>query len=152
MLAATAPLGSVAVQMGTLVKLMRVLMLGPVVLILSVLTRRWRDEPDEPAPHVTAGDRLAPGRLPLHRLVPWYIAGFLALIGLRSAGLIPLAALQPISIATNLLTVIAMAALGLSTEVRSLMQAGARVTAAVTGSLLLLGGVSVGLIQLLGIS
>jgi uncharacterized integral membrane protein (TIGR00698 family) len=151
-LAATAPMGSLAVQTGTFVKLMRVLMLGPVVLVLSMLTRRWRDEPDEPAPHVTAGDRLAPGRLPLHRLVPWYIAGFLVLIGLRSAGLIPLAALQPISIATNLLTVIAMAALGLSTEVRSLMQAGARVTAAVTGSLLLLGGVSVGLIQLLGIS
>jgi uncharacterized membrane protein YadS len=33
-LAATAPLGMVAVQMGTLVKLVRVLMLGPVVLVL----------------------------------------------------------------------------------------------------------------------
>ena len=31
-LAATAPLGAVAVQIGTLVKLVRVLMLGPVVL------------------------------------------------------------------------------------------------------------------------
>jgi uncharacterized membrane protein YadS len=46
-LAATAPLGSVAVQMGTLVKLVRVLMLGPVVLGLSLLARRARDQADK---------------------------------------------------------------------------------------------------------
>jgi uncharacterized integral membrane protein (TIGR00698 family) len=148
-LAATAPLGSVAVQTGTFVKLMRVLMLGPVVLVLSLLERRWRDEP---APHVTAGDRPAPGRLPLHRLLPWYIVGFLILLGLRSVGLVPLVALRPMAVATNLLTVIAMAALGLGTEVRSLIRAGGRVTAAVTSSLLLLGGISLGLIKLLGIT
>jgi uncharacterized integral membrane protein (TIGR00698 family) len=149
-LAATAPLGTVAVQTGTFVKLMRVLMLGPVVMGLSLLTQRWRDESDEPAPRVTVGNRPAPGRLPLRRLLPWYLVGFLILLGLRSVGLVPLAALQPISVVTNLLTVIAMAALGLTTEVRGLMRTGARVTAAVTGSLLLLGTVSLGLIQLLG--
>ena len=47
--------------------------------------------------------------------------------------------------------VIAMAALGLGTEVRSLMRAGGRVTVAVAGSLLLPGGISLGLIQLSGI-
>jgi uncharacterized membrane protein YadS len=77
--------------------------------------------------------------------------GFLILLGLRSVGLVPLVALRPVAVATNLLTVMAMAALGLSTEVRSLMRAGGRVTVAVTGSLLLLGGISLGLIQLLGI-
>ena len=46
-LAATAPLGAVAVQMGTLVKLVRVLMLGPVVLMLSLISRPARDETDE---------------------------------------------------------------------------------------------------------
>ncbi|MBE7211825.1 MAG: putative sulfate exporter family transporter, partial [Gluconacetobacter diazotrophicus] len=76
-LAATAPIGPTAVQLGTLVKLVRVLMLGPVVLGLTLLTRRLRDEPDEAAPHLTAGDRPKPGRLPLHRLVPWFILGFL---------------------------------------------------------------------------
>jgi uncharacterized integral membrane protein (TIGR00698 family) len=39
-LAATATVGPVAVQLGALVKLVRVLMLGPVVLGLSLLTRR----------------------------------------------------------------------------------------------------------------
>jgi uncharacterized membrane protein YadS len=46
-------------------------------------------------------------------LLPWHIVAFLVLLGLRSVGLVPLAALQPISAVTNLLTVIAMAALGL---------------------------------------
>ena len=149
-LAATAPVGPVAVQLGTLVKLVRVLMLGPVVLGLSLLTRRLRDAPDEAAPDVTAGDRPKPGGLKLHKLVPWFILGFLALAGLRSAGLVPQATLGPIGWAANLLTVISMAALGLGTDLRVVARAGGRVTAAVTASLLVLGAISLGLIRLLG--
>ena len=151
-LAATAPVGAVAVQLGTLVKLVRVLMLGPVVLALSLLTRRMRDETDEAAPHVTAGDRPAPGRLPLHKLVPWFIAGFLLLAALRSAGAVPQAVLAPTAWAANLLTVISMAALGLGTDLRVVARAGGRVTAAVTLSLLVLGAISLGLIRLLGLA
>jgi uncharacterized integral membrane protein (TIGR00698 family) len=151
-LAATTPLGSVAVQIGTLVKLMRVLMLGPVILMLSLLTRRWRDESDGAAPHVTAGDRPATGKLPLHVVVPWYIAGFLGMVGLRSAGLLPHATLAPLATATNLLTVISMAALGLGTDLRTVARAGGRITVAVAISLLVLGGISFGLIRLLGVA
>ncbi len=151
-LAATAPVGAVAVQLGTLVKLVRVLMLGPVVLALSLLTRRLRDETDEAAPHVTAGDRPAPGRLPLHRLVPWFIVGFLALAALRSVGAVPQVALGPAAWVANLLTVISMAALGLGTDLRVVARAGGRVTAAVTLSLLVLGAISLGLIRLLGLA
>jgi len=151
-LAATAPVGAVAVQLGTLVKLVRVLMLGPVVLGLSLLTRRMRDETDERAPHVTAGDRPAPGKPPLHKLVPWFIVGFLVLAGVRSAGLIPNASLAPTAWVANLLTVISMAALGLGTDLRVVARAGGRVTAAVTISLLALGAISLGLIHLLGLA
>jgi uncharacterized integral membrane protein (TIGR00698 family) len=151
-LAATAPVGALAVQVGTLVKLVRVLMLGPVVLALSLLTRRLRDEADEAVPHVTAGERPAPGRPPLHKLVPWFILGFLALAGLRSAGLVPHAALAPTASVANWLTVISMAALGLGTDLRTVARAGGRVTLAVTGSLLALGAISLGLIRLLGVA
>ena len=147
-LAATAPVGAVAVQLGTLVKLVRVLMLGPVVLGLSLLTRRMRDETDQ-APHGTAGGRLAPGRLPLHKLLPWFIVGFLCLAGLRSAGAVPQGALAPTASVANWLTVISMAALGLGTDLRVVARAGARVTAAVTLSMLVLGAISLGLIRLL---
>ena len=150
-LAATTPLGSVAVQIGTLVKLVRVLMLGPVVVILSLLMSRWREEPDEAAPRVTGRDRSATGRLPLHAMVPWYIAGFLVMAGLRSADLLPHATLSPLTVAANLLTVISMAALGLGTDLRMVARAGGRVTAAVAISLLVLGFISFGLIRLHGV-
>ena len=151
-LAATAPVGALSVQIGTLVKLVRVLMLGPVVLCLSILTSRLRDETAAPAPHVTAGDRPAPGKLPLHRIVPWFIAGFLLLAAIRSAGLIPQAWLAPIAWTANLLTIISMAALGLGVDIRVVANVGVRVTAAVVVSLLTLGLISFGLIHLLGIA
>jgi uncharacterized integral membrane protein (TIGR00698 family) len=151
-LAATATVGPVAVQLGALVKLVRVLMLGPVVLGLSLLTRRRRDETDAAAAQVTTGDRPAPGKPPLHKMVPWFILGFLVLAGIRSAGLIPNAALAPTAWVVNLLTVISMAALGLGTDLRLVARAGGRVTAAVTASLLVLGAISLGLIRLLGLA
>ena len=150
-LAAAAPLGAAAVQMGTLVKLVRVLMLGPVVLCLSLLTRPMRDETDEPAPHLTAGDRPRPGRLPLHKMVPWFIAGFLLLAALRSAGMVPPAVLPPAAWTANVLTIVSMAALGLGTDLRTVAGAGPRVIAAVVGSLLVLGAISLLLIRVLAI-
>ena len=150
-IAAAAPLGTAAVQYGTLVKLVRVLMLGPVCLALSLLAPRLREETDEPAPHVTAGDRPGAGRPPIHHLVPWFIIGFLAMVGARSLGVIPEAALAPAASAATLLTVISMAALGLGVDVRTVAKAGGRVTAAVVLSLLVLGTISFALIRLLGL-
>ena len=151
-LAATLPIGALSNQVGTVVKLVRVLMLGPVVLGLSLLTRRLRDEADEAAPNVTAGDRPRRGAPALHELVPWFIVGFLVLLAVRSSGLIPGGLLPPIKTAANLLTTISMAALGLGVDVRVVAQAGLRVTAAVTVSLLVLGAVSFGLIRGLGVA
>lgn len=150
-LAATLPVGPLAAQVGTLVKLVRVLMLGPVVLILSLLTAKLREEADEAAPAVTAGDRPRPGRPPLHRLVPWFIIGFLALAAARSFGLIPEAMLQPIARVATWLTILSMAALGLGVDVRTVASAGPRVTLVVTLSLLILATIAVGLIHGLGI-
>lgn len=135
-LAAAAPFGLVATQTGTLVKLVRVLMLGPVVLALSLLFRNG------------ARSIRRPG---LHRLLPWFIVGFLLMIGLRSLNLIPQTLLPPIAAASGLLTVVSMAALGLQTDIRAVARAGSRAIGAVTlslGALILLG---VLLIRLLGL-
>lgn len=135
-LAATTPLGSLAVQVGTLVKLVRVLMLGPLVLVLSVVAGR-RSE----------------GRLPpLSRLVPWFVIGFVLFAIARSLGLIPEALLPPIATVATALMVVAMAALGLGVDVRAVAAAGARVSAVVTASLLLLAAMAFGLVRLLGIA
>ncbi|MGK9235363.1 YeiH family protein [Inquilinus limosus] len=140
-LAATAPIGAIALQLGTLVKLVRVLMLGPMILVLTLVTRR-RTDGAAPAPT---------RRMPWHKLVPWFIDGFLLLAVLRSFGLLPEAVLAPAAAAATWLTVLSMAALGLGTDLRSVARAGGRVTAAVTLSLLVLGAISFGLIRLLGI-
>ncbi len=151
-LAATLPIGALSNQVGTVVKLVRVLMLGPVVLGLSLLTRRLRDEADEAPPRVAAGGRPKPGRPALHELVPWFIVGFLAMLALRSSGLIPPLLLAPAAAVANLLTTVSMAALGLGVDVRVVARAGLRVAGAVTLSLAVLGAISLGLIRLLGVA
>lgn len=151
-LAATLPIGALSNQVGTVIKLVRVLMLGPVVLGLSLITGRLRDETDEPPPHVTAGDRPKRGRPALHELVPWFIVGFLVVAVTRSIGLIPQDLLKPLASTASILTTISMAALGLGVDVRVVARAGARVTAAVIASLVVLGMISFGLIRLVGIA
>ena len=135
-LAAAAPFGIAATQTGTVVKLVRVLMLGPVVLVLSLIFRR-RD-----------ANAATPG---LHRLLPWFIVGFLAMIVLRSLDLIPQSLLAPTAAASGLLTIIAMAALGLQTDIRAVARAGRRVVAAVVLSLAALILLALALIGLLGL-
>ena len=151
-LAATAPVAALSVQVGTLVKLVRVLMLGPVVLALSLGIGRLRTGTGVTVPPPKAGERPASGRMGLQRLVPWFILAFLALAGLRSAGLVPEAALHPMAATANALTIVSMAALGLGVDVRSVAKAGPRVTLAVVASLAALTAVSLGLIRLLGIA
>ena len=135
-LAAAAPFGAVATQTGTVVKLMRVLMLGPVILALSLI---FRDR---------APTAAKPG---LHRLLPWFIIGFLVMIALRSFDLIPQTALAPMAAASGLLTIVAMAALGLQTDIRAVARAGGRVVAAVILSLGALVLLALALIRLLGL-
>lgn len=151
-LAATLPIGALSNQVGTVVKLVRVLMLGPVVLGLSLLSHRLRDGADGAPPQRAAGDRPRSGGPAPHELVPWFIVGFLAVLALRSSGLIPPSLLAPVAAAANLLTTVSMAALGLGVDVRVVAQAGLRVAGAVTLSLAVLGAISLGLIRLLGVA
>ena len=142
-LAATVPVGLIATQVGTLVKLVRVLMLGPVVVLLSLIA------PLLPREGLSTNRRLE--RVSFFKLVPWFIIGFLTLAGLCSLGLIPGAAAKPLTQVASYLTIVAMAALGLGVDVRVLVRVGARVTAAVIGSLLVLVVISLALISALGI-
>jgi Predicted membrane protein len=132
-IAAAAPLGTVAMQFGTVVKLVRVLMLGPVVLVMSLLYRRRMTAP---AQHNT-GRSLT--------LIPWFIIGFLAMAAFRSIGIISDRLAEVSHTACLILTIVAMAALGLSVDVRNIRTAGVRVSLTVLLSLILLiiGGIAV---------
>jgi len=138
-LAATASVSLTSVHIGTVVKLVRVLMLGPVVLLLSLLGLKQ-------------GEGKGGHRPALGQMVPWFIAGFLVLLALRSFGLLPRAALAPAQAIANVLTIMSMAALGLGVDARAVLAAGGRVTLVVVASLLVLFVLSFGLIRLLGIA
>jgi uncharacterized integral membrane protein (TIGR00698 family) len=141
-LAATLPIGALSNQVGTVIKLVRVLMLGPVVLGFSLLAGGLR-------PAESRANRHGPA---LTELVPWFIIGFLLLLALRSFGFIPQLLLPPITRTAGIMTTIAMAGLGLGVDIRVVARTGLRVTLAVTLSLILLGLMSYGLIRLTGMA
>jgi uncharacterized integral membrane protein (TIGR00698 family) len=133
-LAAAFPVSALSGEVATLVKLVRVLMLGPVVLFFA-LRERSR----------------VPMRLSFSTLVPWFILGFLVLAAVRAAGLVPAEWIAPTRLVSTYLTIIAMAALGLSADVRMVARAGARVVLAVSLSLLVLIALGIAIIHALGI-
>jgi uncharacterized membrane protein YadS len=66
-LAATLPIGALSNQVGTVIKLVRVLMLGPVVLGFSLLAGGLRPAHSRP-------NRRGPR---FREMIPWFITGFL---------------------------------------------------------------------------
>ena len=124
-------------QVGTLVKLVRVLFIGPVVLFFSLLSRR-----------------IEPGAVDAKRpaLVPWFIVGFVVLAALRFVGVIPNPEAQAATLVSKLLTILAMAGLGLGVEFAAVKRVGPRVALAVVGSLAFLIALSLTLITQLHIA
>jgi uncharacterized integral membrane protein (TIGR00698 family) len=133
-LAATFPVSALSGEVGTLVKLVRVLLLGPVVVFFSFRHRK------------IGSQRLNPAAF-----VPWFIAGFLVLAAARSLGAIPAGTAGAVREVSRWLTVAAMAALGLGVDVRALGKVGPRVMLAVVASLAVMITASVLLIGLLAI-
>lgn len=144
-LAATAPVAAISVQLGTLVKLLRVLMLGPVILLLALVTGKRQQSSNE-------ADKLAAPSVKFFQLVPWFIIGFIVMLILNSLGVIPAVMAAVIAQISNWLTVIAMAALGLGVNLRSVAALGGRVTLTAILSLFTLALMSLGLIWLLQVA
>jgi uncharacterized integral membrane protein (TIGR00698 family) len=134
-LAAAFSVSALAGHMGTMVKLVRVLLLGPVVLFFAL---RHRSRNRRTALHWT-------------RLVPWFTVGFLVLALLRSMGILPAPIIAASAMIASLLTIMAMAALGLGVNVRDMARVGRSMVIAVSGSLLVMLMLSLVLIRLLGI-
>jgi len=141
-LAAAFPVSALSGQVGTLVKLVRVLMLGPVVLGVALWHRNETADSDATAKST---------RFDLARFIPWFIAGFLALAVLRSTGAIPETWIAPTRSLSTWLTVGAMAALGLGVDVRVIGRVGRPVIITVSASLAVLIVLALTLIRALAI-
>jgi len=115
-IAAAAPGGPEALATAAIVKLSRVLTLAPLIVVLGL----WR-----------GGRAQGEGRPPL---IPWFIAGFLALIAVGSVFDIPQEVRQGTATAVGVLFAIALAALGLSTHFGAIVARGWRPIAVAMGS------------------
>lgn len=133
-LAAAYPISDAAGEMATLVKLTRVLLLGPMVLIIAAWWRRT---------HADAAGLKAP-RVGL----PWFIVGFAALAAVRATGLLSVANAELAADAAHRLTLAAMAGLGLSVDLREVRRVGAKAALTASAGLLLLVFLGLGLAQL----
>jgi uncharacterized integral membrane protein (TIGR00698 family) len=104
--AAAGPAGAAAVAVAIVVKLSRVVLLAPVVALVGAAERTRRG-----------------GHTPL---VPLFVLGFLAMVAVRSTGLVPAFALDVAKTASTLLLAGALFGLGCAVRLGSLLRGGGR--------------------------
>ncbi|WP_037864104.1 YeiH family protein [Streptomyces sp. NRRL S-340] len=149
--------GPTALREAVLVKLMRVAMLAPLVASVGLSLRRARrkaaartaagcDGTDGTGGTAGTGTAVAQearagARTPV---VPLFVVGFLAMVALRSTGLVPHTALGLAHHAQELLLAAALVGLGSAVHLPSLVRDGGRVAALGLCSWIVIAGVSYG--------
>jgi uncharacterized integral membrane protein (TIGR00698 family) len=128
--------GQKAGQFGTIAKLSRVMLLAPVVIALGLMARGAKT--DDPAAKVSS----AP--------MPWFVLGFVALVGVNSLITIPAEAKIWIVTLTTFLLSVALAAMGLETDIRKLLAKGIRPALLGALAFLFIASFSLVLIKLVG--
>ncbi|MDP4331934.1 putative sulfate exporter family transporter [Curtobacterium sp. A7_M15] len=114
--------GRQATDTAVVVKLVRTLMIIPIVVGLAGLEAR-RTSREQPTPDERSGRA---GGVGVFRLVPWFLIGFLVVVLLRTVGVLPAAAAPGFSTAATFLITVALAAIGVSTDFGALRRAGFR--------------------------
>ena len=97
-------------DVATIVKLLRVAMLLPVILVITLSYRK----------HHAAG----PAGAPKPPLLPWFVVAFALLVAINSAGLIPAALQQALQTLSTWLLVISMAAIGMKSHLKDFATVG----------------------------
>jgi len=120
----------------TIVKLMRVAMLLPVVLIITLLAARGA------AKHDPAQNKVA--------LLPGFLIGFVVLAALNGFALVAKPIASALTEASKWLLVISVAALGMKTSLREMMAVGTTAIALIAAETIFLGLLVLGWITLLG--
>lgn len=127
--------GAEAGEIGTIAKLTRVMMMAPLVLLLGVAAARRARNGSQ------AGHAAPP--------VPWFVFGFIAMIGIASTGIVP-QSIQPVTTTTTqFLLAVALAAMGLETDLHKLLSDGLRPALLGAGTWIFISLLSLALIALL---
>lgn len=124
--------GRQAGEFATIAKLSRVMMLAPVVITLGLLAKS------------RAGGHGRAAKAPM----PWFVIGFIALVGLNSMVTIPTEAKSTVIAATTFLLSVALAAMGLETDIRKVWAKGARPALLGLAAFLFISGFSLILVKM----
>lgn len=126
-------MGAEIADTATITKMIRVMMLAPVLVVMSVALARRKSSATSTAKEGERGGRIT---------IPWFAFGFLAVIGFNSFDLLPQAVVAGINDFDTFLLTMAMTALGTETNFQKFKQAGAKpfLLAALLYVWLLVGG------------
>lgn len=122
-----------AAETAAVVKLMRVACLAPAVVVVALLFRRSA---------AAAPDAVSPP------LLPWFLIGFVVLACAGSAGLMPAALTAVMGDASRWCLLAAVAAIGMKTSPRGLLEMGAAPLAALVAQTVFIAGLALGFIAL----
>jgi uncharacterized membrane protein YadS len=128
----------VAGEFGTIAKLSRVMLLAPVIIVLRWLASRNTT--------IRNSASTASSRPPM----PWFVLGFVAVVGLNSLVKVPAADKAAIAAVTTFLLSVALAAMGLETDIRKLTGRGFRPALLGALAFLFIASFSLALIKLFG--
>src|SRR5258708_5859157 len=131
--------GQKAGEFGTIAKLSRVMLLAPMVIAIGFMAARGTR-------HRTSDAAKPPARPPL----PWFVLGFVALVGVNRLVAIPPEAMSRIVAATTFLLSVALAAMGLETDIGKLASRGLRPALLGAFAFLFIAAFSLTLIKLTG--
>lgn len=123
-LVGAAPAGAAAVSVAVVVKLSRVVLLAPLVAIVGRRQGRW--------------------------LPPVFVLGFVAMILVRSSGILPVPVLDVAKLAATVLMAGALFALGSTVRLKELLATGPRALVLGAGSTALVAGISLAGLALVG--
>ena len=123
--------GAEAGQAATVAKLSRVMLLAPLILVLGAMARR--------------GGKAAHGAAP----TPWFVLGFIGVVLLNSAFPLPEALHGEVVGLTSFLLTMALAAMGLETNIRKLRAKGIRPLALGALAWLFISALGLGLVGLI---
>jgi uncharacterized integral membrane protein (TIGR00698 family) len=121
--AASTIYGHAATSYGVTVKLTRTLAIVPICLGLAGWRNGRRPEPDGPCDPERAKPAMG---VPLLRIFPLFIVGFVVAVSLNTVGLVPHGWHSHLSDLASWMITAALAAIGLSTRFRDIRTAGAR--------------------------
>ena len=134
-------IGVEAANTAVIAKMVRVMMLAPFLVVLSAYLSKSKSMSSDSGHERDGGAECRPGKI----VVPWFALGFVAVAGLNSLAVLPASVVAGLTNVDTVMLAMAMAALGLTTHVSAIRNAGIKplALAASLFAWLIVGGLAI---------